>query len=39
MAAAPILRACALDRDDAKLRQFRIIRKGGTWTSCLRREA
>jgi len=30
MAAAPILRACALDRDEAKLRQIRIIRKGGT---------
>ena len=39
MAAAPVLRACPLDRDEAKLRQIRIIRKGDTWTSCLRREA
>jgi hypothetical protein len=39
MAAAPILRACPLDRDDAKLRRIRIIRKGSTWKSCSRREA
>jgi hypothetical protein len=39
MAAAPILRPCPLDRDDVKLRQIRIIRKGGTWKSCARREA
>jgi hypothetical protein len=34
-----ILRACPLDRDDAKLRQIRITRKGSTWKSCSRREA
>ena len=35
MAAAPILRACPLDRDEAKLRQIRIIRKGDTRMSPL----
>jgi hypothetical protein len=39
MAAVPILRVCPLDRDEAKLRQIRITRKGSTWKSCSRREA